>query len=105
MSTGAKIRGAIVNVKEHQESILPSEIGFVDSDFHPGNVVYGGTKMVGLIDLDSASSSQHFEDLGFTLMMLCRDFKLDGNADSKRFSRFANIYSIARASIGCYLTI
>jgi hypothetical protein len=48
---------------------------FVHGDFHHGNILADKDKVVGFIDLDWCRAGNVFEDLGFTMMMLLRDYK------------------------------
>jgi len=51
-----------------------SEICFVHGDFHHGNLLVDAGEVVGFIDLDWSRAGHALEDLGFTLMMLQRDY-------------------------------
>ena len=44
-------------------------------DFHHGNILTDDEKIVGFIDLDWCRVGSRYEDLGFTLMMLLRDYE------------------------------
>jgi aminoglycoside phosphotransferase (APT) family kinase protein len=57
-------------------SSYPAQAGcFVHGDFHHGNILAHGGRIVGFIDLDWCRIGSPYEDLAFTLMMLLRDYE------------------------------
>lgn len=50
---------------------------FVHGDFHPGNILFVGEKINGLIDTDWCRASVHFEDIAYLIVMMLRDYRYD----------------------------
>lgn len=48
---------------------------FVHGDFHPGNMLFVGKKVNGLIDTDWCRSSVHLEDIAYLIVMMLRDYR------------------------------
>lgn len=61
-------------IKHHQSSLLPTERCIIHGDFHPGNIVFNGDLVSGLIDTDFVRPGHYLEDLAFSTMMFLRDF-------------------------------
>ncbi len=61
-------------VKGASERYPATEACFVHGDFHHGNIIVNQGDVVGFIDLDWCRAGLPLEDLGFTMMMLLRDY-------------------------------
>lgn len=53
-------------------SEAPGTRALVHGDYHPGNVLYRGDKLVGILDLDYAYRTPANYDAGYALYMFCR---------------------------------
>jgi aminoglycoside phosphotransferase (APT) family kinase protein len=62
-------------MKEFAWSYPASQACFVHGDFHHGNILAQEGEIVGFIDLDWCRVGNALEDLGFTMMMLLRDYE------------------------------
>ena len=69
------ILSSIQRVKAFTRAYPVKQACFVHGDFHHGNVLADKDKVVGFIDLDWCRVGNVFEDLGFTMMMLLRDYR------------------------------
>jgi len=70
-----RIRASFRRVEAFSGLYTSGEACFVHGDFHHGNVLAHDGDVVGFIDLDWCRVGNLFEDLGFTLMMLLRDYE------------------------------
>lgn len=88
------------NVELERISAKPHELCFVHGDFHSGNVLYLGGRVSGLIDLDWMRVGFPEEDLGYLIMMICRN--LDGSLtfNPRGMSEIINI--INASGINCF---
>jgi aminoglycoside phosphotransferase (APT) family kinase protein len=69
------IRSSFQRMKEFAGAYRANQACFVHGDFHHGNVLANNGKIVGFVDLDWCRVGHAFEDLGFTMMMLVRDYR------------------------------
>lgn len=70
-----RLQTAFARVESYCGS-YPSEAGcFVHGDFHHGNILGQNGRIVGFIDLDWCRVGSFYEDLGFSMMMLLRDYE------------------------------
>lgn len=70
-----RIHSAFLRIKEFSRSFPAKEACFVHGDFHHGNILAHEGIIVGYIDLDWCRIGNALEDLGFTMMMLLRDYE------------------------------
>jgi aminoglycoside phosphotransferase (APT) family kinase protein len=70
------------------------EACFVHGDFHHGNIIVERGNVVGFIDLDWCRAGHPLEDLGFTMMMLLRDY--DTWSPTFRRQRYDELLSLYR---------
>lgn len=68
-----RVSDSINLVINHKSGL--DKLCFVHGDFHHGNMIVDGGKIVGFIDLDWCRVGNPLEDLAFTAMMLLRDYK------------------------------
>jgi thiamine kinase-like enzyme len=69
-----RIHGSFLRVKSFSETYSAAESCFVHGDFHHGNIIANKGRVVGFIDLDWCRVGHPAEDLGYTMMMLLRDY-------------------------------
>lgn len=70
-----RIHSSFRRVKSFSCIYPAGEACFVHGDFHHGNILAHDGNVTGFIDLDWCRVGNAFEDLGFTLMMLLRDYE------------------------------
>ncbi len=70
-----RIRSSFRRVRDFSGAYHPKQACFVHGDFHHGNILVDKGEVVGFIDLDWCRVGHALEDLGFTIMMLLRDYK------------------------------
>ena len=75
MKAVKQVRLALNRAVRFCESYPSREGGFVHGDYHHGNILARGNRIIGFIDLDWCRVGSPYEDLAFTLMMLMRDYE------------------------------
>ena len=83
---------------------------FVHGDLHPGNMLFSGGKVVGLIDVDWCRAGVWAEDLGYLAMMALRDYRKNVflNLDKEFFARILDWYGVPeseRATLYEYIVL
>lgn len=70
-----EVEHSLDRVVAHSSSLLTRETCFVHGDFHHGNLLADNSRApVATIDLNWCRGGSAYEDLGYTLMMLLRDY-------------------------------
>jgi aminoglycoside phosphotransferase (APT) family kinase protein len=89
-----RIHASFKRVKVFSRRYPSGAACFVHGDFHHGNILVHEGKIVGFIDLDWCRVGNGFEDLGFTLMMLLRDYETWSS--EFRWERYHDVLSFYR---------
>lgn len=82
-----------INLVFNQKSDL-NRLCFVHGDFHHGNMIVDGDKIVGFIDFDWCRVGNPLEDLAFTAMMLLRDYRKGFRFDEAYLDKILGWYGL-----------
>ncbi|MDD4989486.1 MAG: aminoglycoside phosphotransferase family protein [Candidatus Pacebacteria bacterium] len=95
-----RIQQSIDYVVAREERFAESEKCFVHGDYHPGNTIFKGSKVVGLLDLDWSRKGYGIEDLAYTVMMFLRDYRLPKFLFKKeKLANYIKWYDLAREQV------
>lgn len=86
-----RIHSSFRRVKAYSCVYPSGEACFVHGDFHHGNILVHEGNITGFIDLDWCRVGNLFEDLGFTVMMLLRDYET--GSTEFRWQRYHDVLS------------
>jgi len=88
---------AVRRIHECAASLRPGHAVFVHGDYHHGNVLVDGNGRVrGAIDLDDARYGHPFDDLGYTVAMMLRDYeRFDPSFSLDRYRQMLEWYGEA----------
>lgn len=94
----SQARNDIATFASHSAS---ADAVFVHADFHHGNLLIDDRgKPSGLVDLDWAHAGHYLTDLGCSLMILIRDYKLwNPEPQLSRYLELARVYGVPDESI------
>ncbi len=71
----ARIEKALREVNSIEKGLSEKDPCFIHGDYHPGNIIFHNTGVIGLIDTDWARVGYYLEDLAYTIMMFLRDYR------------------------------
>jgi aminoglycoside phosphotransferase (APT) family kinase protein len=91
----ARISTALERATARNAALTEQELCFVHGDFHPGNIVFSGNTVTGLLDTDWSRKGYGIEDLAYTLMTFMRDYRADAfTFDQQQFERYLAWYGL-----------
>jgi aminoglycoside phosphotransferase len=88
-----KIKESIRLVERYNMALLPTEKCILHGDYHPGNILFNNSKIVGMIDTENICYGSPLEDLGFTIMMFMRNFQKEFEFDVRRYEYLKKCYN------------
>ncbi len=96
----ARVKKAIEIVNRFEQNLQERDFCFVHGDYHPGNVIFNGDKIIGLLDTDWSRKGHCLEDLAYTLMMFLRNYQQQQfHFDFENYSKFLGWYGIQESDI------
>lgn len=72
-----RVEQAIEYLRSRERDLTEEQKCFVHGDYHPGNLLFNGDTIVGLLDTDWSRKGNGIEDLAYTIMMFMRDYRKD----------------------------
>ncbi len=97
-----RIQKAVNIVKNFKNNIQKKDICFVHGDYHPGNIIFKGNKIVGLLDFDFSRLGSYLEDLAYTIMMFLRNYQRPFEFNEKEYFQFLDWYEIKKEDISVF---
>ncbi len=95
-SERARVQRAIKVTRDFSHDLREKDYCFVHGDYHPGNIIFQGNKVFGLLDTDWARKGSYLEDLAYMIMMFLRDYRQPFKLIVENYQKFLSWYAIGK---------